>query len=269
MTHLFIVFICSLSALACSGDSQSGFDKEIVSHKKVEAPESNIVIDRFLPPTGFYRKSNDKNSFAWYLTHLTLKEEGSFVKYYDGTLKTNHGVYSAVVDLPIGVKNLQQCADAVIRLRAEYLFEQKRYTEIHFNFLSDGKPRHYEDFVKGDHSYNVFWDYLEHIFEFANTASLSEEMKSINISQAKPGDILIQRKQPYGHAVIIVDMVENDDGKKLYMLAQSYMPAQEIQILNNKFDPSKGSWFDLDRQEILTPEWTFRKEHLKRFVDRH
>lgn len=265
MAHLLLVLICSLSANFCSGYSQMSFENEIVDLKTIDSNESNILMGRFPPPAGFIRKPNDNNTFAWYLNHLPLKSKDAFVTYYNGDMKANHGVYSAVVDLPIGTKNLQQCADAVIRLRAEYLFGQKRYSEIHFNFLSDGKPRFYEDFVKGDHSYTAFWDYLEHIFEFANTTSLFDEMKSIPISQAGPGDVLIQKKQPFGHAVIIVDMVENTRGKKLYMLAQSYMPAQEIQILQNKYEPTKGSWFDLDKQEILTPEWTFKKEHLKRF----
>ena len=43
------------------------------------------------------------------------------------------------------------------------------------------------------------------------------------------GDVLIQGGSP-GHAVIVVDMAENPaTGEKLYLLAQSYMPAQDIQ----------------------------------------
>ena len=39
-----------------------------------------------------------------------------------------------------------------------------------------------------------------------------------------------------GHVVLIVDMAENDKGEKIFMLAQSYMPAQQTQILINPSD---------------------------------
>jgi len=35
-----------------------------------------------------------------------------------------------VLDVRVGNKNLQQCADAIMRLRAEYLFQQQWYNAI-------------------------------------------------------------------------------------------------------------------------------------------
>ncbi|MEZ4798767.1 MAG: DUF4846 domain-containing protein [Flavobacteriales bacterium] len=48
----------------------------------------------------------------------------------------NYDVYDAVVDLEIGTKDLHQCADAVMRLRAEYLWVTQQYDKIHFNFTN-------------------------------------------------------------------------------------------------------------------------------------
>ena len=48
--------------------------------------------------------------------------------YFDGLEKWNRSVYCAVVDMEIGKRDLQQCADAVIRLQAEYLYSIKRMT---------------------------------------------------------------------------------------------------------------------------------------------
>ena len=59
-------------------------------------------------------------------------------------------------------------------------------------------------------------------------------MKHINnVEDIEIGDVFIQTGNPYGHAIIIVDVAINKNKEKIFMLAQSYMPAQEIHILKN------------------------------------
>jgi hypothetical protein len=121
--------------------------------------------------------------------------------------------------------------------------------------------------AKPDYSYQNFKRYLIMVFRYAGTYSLSREMKSVSdINQMKIGDVFIKGGFP-GHAVMVVDMaVNNKTGKKLFMLVQSYMPAQDIHILNNPTAPASTPWYDLDFGEMLsTPEWIFSKEELKRF----
>jgi hypothetical protein len=80
--------------------------------------------------------------------------------------------------------------------------------------------------------------------------------------------VFIQKKNPYGHAVIVVDMAENNEGSKIYLLAQSYMPAQSIHILKNMGDSGLSPWYKISADnEIITPEWTFLKGDLRRFGD--
>ncbi len=84
----------------------------------------------------------------------------------------------------------------------------------------------------------------------------------------KIGNVFIQTGNPYGHAVIVVDMAENPySGEKVYMLAQSYMPAQDIQILVNRKNSLYSPWYLLDENPIETPEWRFNTNDLKRFSD--
>jgi hypothetical protein len=66
--------------------------------------------------------------------------------------------------------------------------------------------------------------------------------------------------------VIVVDMVENPDGQKLVLLAQSYMPAQEIQVLMNPMNGNLSPWYNLEeRLKVYTAEYTFEAFQLKRF----
>jgi len=172
------------------------------------------------------------------------------VHYFDGREKWNRSVYCAVVDMEIGKRDLQQCADAVIRLQAEYLYKHKAYDRIHFNFTNGFRADYtkwaegYRISVKGnqvswykskekDYSYKTFRAYLDVVFAYAGTLSLAKELTSVPVTSMQIGDVLIQGGSP-GHAVIVVDMAENPaTGEKLYLLAQSYMPAQDIQVLVN------------------------------------
>jgi len=82
------------------------------------------------------------------------------------------------------------------------------------------------------------------------------------------GDVFIQGGSP-GHCVIVVDMAHDPKtGEKIFILAQSYMPAQDIQILKNPSNAAISPWYSVDFGDVLkTPEWTFTKGDLKRFGD--
>ncbi|NQZ76308.1 MAG: DUF4846 domain-containing protein [Ekhidna sp.] len=247
------------------------------------------VKTRFRPPDDFVRKPVNENSFGDYLRNLPLKKHNSPVKYFDGTEKP-HDVFEAVVDLPIGNRDLHQCADAIIRLRADYLRSQGKFGEIHFN-LTNGFRVDYLKWLDGfrikeknnktwwertEIASNdldaVYWDYLELVFYFAGSYSLSRELQQVDISDVRIGDVFIYGGFP-GHAIIVVDLVVDPiSGKKLMQLAQSYMPAQEIQILKNTENEDLSPWFEAEYTDgafgsnvLFTPEWTFYEGELKRF----
>ncbi|WP_035643851.1 DUF4846 domain-containing protein [Flavobacterium sp. ASV13] len=243
----------------------------------------NTIQQRFQLPQGFVREEESKTSFDFFLRNLPLKPLGSNVLYFDGTIKPNRNVYEAVVDLPIGKQDLHQCADAVMRLRADYFYSQKEYDKIHFNFTNGfradfskwaagfriavkGNKTSWVKTAKPSDSYESYWKYLETVFMYAGTASLEKELKPINASDIKIGDVFIKGGFP-GHAVIIVDIAVNPkNNQKIMLLAQSYMPAQEIQILKNPNNSSLSPWYAVDfGASLKTPEWTFSSSQLKRF----
>jgi len=209
--------------------------------------------------------------------------EGTPVRHFDGKLKPNQNVHAAVIDIDVGARDLQQCADAVIRLRAEYLYAgpPADRTRIAFNFTSgdrvsfarwaDGwRPLVVKDRVwwqrNGGRGMNraQFAAYLAAIFTYAGSKSLEKELAPVaDNAKVEGGDVLIYGGFP-GHAVIVVDVAEDANGRRLMLLAQSFMPAQSIHVLKN---PKGGVWYDAALGDPETPEWRFRPGQLRRFRD--
>jgi hypothetical protein len=104
---------------------------------------------------------------------------------------------------------------------------------------------------------------MEFIFTYAGTRSLAKELHSKSLQDISIGDVFIQAGSP-GHAVIVVDVAVNNKGEKVFMLAQSYMPAQETQILRNNKDKSLSPWYSASFSGSLeTPQWIFNATDLK------
>ena len=240
------------------------------------------VEERFVTPSGYERVQLDSNTFQYYLRSLPLKSHGTKVKFYNGIIKPNFWVYEAVVDMDIGERNLQQCADAVMRLKAEYLYKSNQYDKIHFNFTNgfrvdysewmkgkrivvEGNKSYWKEQASPSNTYNSFRKYMNIIFAYAGTISLSNEMVSINLNDLQIGDVFIQAGSP-GHAVIVVDLAVNENNNKMFLLAQSYMPAQDIHVLKNPNNKDLSPWYSINFEgDLETPEWTFKKSDIKRF----
>lgn len=258
---LFLLISCGHPA-----EKDSKVPLQTLDESVVQKSDSTISL-RYQVPENCTRLNVDSIGFGFYLRNLPIKPKDALVSYYNGGNKTPGDVYCGVVDLSLGNRDLQQCADAVMRLRAEYLFEKGKKEDIHFNFLSDGKPRYFKDHCGQNYDYPSLLKYLDYIFAFANTSSLHDELSPVsNFQEMVIGDVLIQKGSPYGHAVIVVDMCVNEQtGDKYYMLAQSYMPAQDIQILKNPESDQLSPWYKLKEGRIITPEWTFQSSDLRRF----
>ncbi|MGB6082900.1 DUF4846 domain-containing protein [Moheibacter sp.] len=221
------------------------------------------VLERFDAPLGYSRVAVSSNTFGDYLRTLSLKPEGTLVQFYNGKTKPNNNVYVSVVDMPISDKNLQTSTDSVMRLISEYLFQMKDYEKIVFH--ADKQKLSFTDFANGDHSRAKFNQYMDFVMERVSTPSFCADLKPVKLDEIKVGDIFVQNTQPNGHAVIVVDLVQNIRGEKLFLLAQGFQPAQEIQILANPNREDISPWYHLKEGELLTPEWRFMTSDLMRF----
>ncbi len=80
------------------------------------------LLERIKAPKGYDWIIEERGSFGEFLQNTTLKKPGSQILDFKQNPIGNQFEHVAIIDYEIGKKNLQQCADAVIRLRAEYLF---------------------------------------------------------------------------------------------------------------------------------------------------
>ena len=212
-------------------------------------PEGMSVLTRIDTPEGFLRTEVETGSFAEFVRNYSVKEDGSPVLLYNGTNKSNQSVHAAVFNLPIENEDLQQCVDSIMRIYAEYYYSTGQYNKIRFHFVS-GFLAEYSKWVEGyrisvkgnnvtwvkktdyDNSYETFKKYMRIVFSYASTLSMEKESESISLEDLQIGDIFIKGGSP-GHVVMVVDVCENEQGEKAFLLAQGYMPAQEFHILKN------------------------------------
>jgi hypothetical protein len=259
------------------------FDKTCVVKLNLEG---KTIAERFPPPAGFKRTVFPEGSFAAWLQALPLKEGCPPIKLYDGSELLSLDWHCAVVDMDIGDQDLQQCADTIIRLRAEYLWKMKRYKDLYFNFTSGHRSDWLKwrdglrPYVRGnsvkfiktaeyDESYSNFRRWLDNVFNYAGTISISRDCPKLkDKSKIRPGDFFVEAGNP-GHAVIIVDVAVNETtGEKVMLLAQGFMPAQEMHILKNPGSDDLSPWYLVNFGPVLkTPQWNFNTKHLRRMPD--
>jgi hypothetical protein len=256
MVKLFAVLV-TFWLLSCNNDtgatpgSDTTYTSPLNPYKHIKA----IPL-----PEGFERIKADTGSFAVYLRNISLKEHTT-VYLFNGQPKRNQEAQYVLLDISTGNKDLQQCADAVMRLRAEYLFSQKQFDKIVFYDNNHTAYSFSAPFTRTN-----FDKYLNRVFGMCGSASLSKQLKPVSrFSDIMPGDVIIRGGFP-GHAVIVMDVAMNESGKKIYLLAQSYMPAQDIHVLKNPSNADLTPWYEVnDDNTIRTPEYTFTQIELMRW----
>lgn len=254
------------------------------SRAEPAAAAATPIEARIPPPPGFQRVPAAGGSFAAFLRRLPLLPGRPPVLLFDGRRKSNQDAHFAVVDLDVGARDLQQCADAAIRLRAEYQRASGKDEAICFRFTS-GDPAPWSRWRDGERprisSSRVTWGaattpddgpasfrrYLDAVFTYAGSASLARDLVPVPAADpVEAGDVFVQGGFP-GHAVLVADVAEDGRGRRAFLLVQSYMPAQQVHVLRAPGSPL-DPWYPADAPgPLVTPEWTFPSRARGRFPE--
>lgn len=226
-------------------------------------PWKAATIGDIPTPVGYTRVEAPRGSYTEYLRNLPLKKRGSKVHLYTGGDARMQYLSAGVIDQDI-LSNAEQCADVTMRLRAEYLWSKGRYGDIHFRDVN-GKQLRYS----GGSSRKAFEKFMRNVYGVCSTFSVYHETKPRNVHDVQPGDVLVYPARPghkYGHAVMVVDVAKNRNGKVAVMCAEGNTPAREKHVIRN-FNPLHNPWFFLDEDDdtFYINVFHFEKDELRHY----
>ena len=267
--------------ILCCDQSKPPLQRRSKTH--LQTSNRYVSVGDIPVPRGYERAVVAEASFGEWLRKIKLKSD-SRIFLYNGQPRGNQSTHFAVLDMPVGEKDLQQCADAILRLRTEYFFSHHYLDSIHFR-ATDGTELSFAKWLKGEryqqkenhlvpYHINVSTNnqrmqlekFLEVVFNFYGTMSLSKDTKPVKeFNDLGIGDIFIRAGSP-GHAMIVLDVAVNSDGQKIFMLAQGLMPAQSIHIVKNPMDYKMSPWYKVNaNHQVSTPDWVFYCNQIHRW----
>lgn len=242
------------------------------------------IATRVNIPKGFKRVTYPKESFQEYLRNYKLKPYGSKIINYDDSFYFWQGGHVGILEVPVPKNGLQQCADALIRIRSEYLWQQNKKEKIGFNFTSgdycswlkyaegfrpkiNGNKVTFTKTANADYSKKNLYNYLNLIYMYSGTLSLYNELPKINSDKnLKIGDMLIKGGTP-GHIVMICDEIVNKKGDKMFLLFQGNTPAQSVHLVKNLENPTTSPWYKLTKDSVISvSNYTFNNAKFVRFL---
>lgn len=255
--------------------TERGKPEDVETFSYIDEAGTNLE-SRILPPKDYSRVPSREGELAAFIRTLPLKTAGSDLLLYNGQAKGNQNGHAAIFQLSLSDRDLQQCADSLMRVYAEYYWSTGEYDKIAFHltsgfFMEYTKWREgYRIKVEGNHvswvkkagyddSYEEFLDYMNMVFAYAGTLSLASECEPIGLDELLPGDMFLKGGSP-GHCVLIADMAMDQEGNKCYLLAQGYMPAQDFHIIKNPLHPEDPWYYASElNYPLSTPDWLFQE----------
>jgi hypothetical protein len=223
------------------------------------------VSGAFPPPEG-YERLEPADAFGTHVRSLPLLPGSEPVRAHDGRVLTGHP--ARVIELPMVSGDLQQCADSILRVRAEWLKAQGLPVTFH---ATSGDEMPWARWQAGERPYEVGgklqwkagteggWEsYLARVFNWAGTRSLQYD--TVAATEPRPGYLLVAPGSP-GHAVLLLDVARKEgSGELVVLVGEGFMPAQSFHV---ELGPMSGWWPYEDG--VSLPHWELPASGLRRF----
>ena len=241
-----------------------------VGDSSYPVPETTHTMwDRFTHSSlrGFTQFAAEPESWCEWLRLLPLAAPGTPVKNYRGEIVVpgDDEHLAAVVAIDIGNQDIQQSADVVLRLFAEwrwfvgdllmlYLSDAKLELPLEKwrageRLVSAGKQQKWvaqePPQSKLDHA--AFRAYLDSVFSSSDFRALIAESVAITPESLAPGAFFLHEGHP-SEVVVVLDVATSRSGERAMILMQALNPAESIHVLR----PTRDSvWFPVHTNQPL------------------
>ena len=147
----------------------------------------------------------------------------------------------AVVDLPM-LSNAEQCADACMRLKAEYLYQTGQYKRLNFK-TSTASPC------------ATAVGHREKPFTAISADSMVLPVPSHSAARCSPvhwqisNPVTSLSTPEMADCLVMPSSLSNKNGKKAFLLVEGNTPARDIHLIRNLENPFRSPWFISDGSE--------------------
>ncbi len=247
---------------------------------------SRRIQDIPLSDSTYQRLPVDAASFGQWLRQLVLKPPGSPVLSYKGKVhkSARDSTVAGVINLDIQGHKHEQCMDILIRLYAEYLWQNKLAAGLNLplpggiwiswaEWLSGLRPEFHGLQVRlkpaavSDSSFQNYENYLRLVYSESHTQQFYHGLRRIDQQDLQIGDFIVSRGSK-SHAVMIVDLARNKQGQLIALIGHGDTPACEFYLLNYRIN---NPWFPLNFEQEKLPlpiKRIMKWKGLRRFMQR-
>jgi hypothetical protein len=220
------------------------------------------TINNSIPvPNGFLREIYPTDSYSHWIQNLPLKVPPIILNYKGQVVESGLYRVFGVVGLPLLFKSdIEQCADFAMRFWAEYHKSAGTLDKLFLFNYSGRKMR----FVSSGKS---FINFLKSAFANTNSYSLKKGCSRVAASEIIPGDMFVQNERGgIGHVSVVLDACKSKQGKRLFLIGYSFMPAQEFHIEKSSDQYGTEGWFTVEGYTMyLHDHLNYGKPELRRF----
>jgi len=248
-------------------------EKDIEKHYYFSKSENTVPLYLlFPPPPATDILPTKEGSFGDWLASLPVDSAHTVLHYYTGDEALQQNGHAAIIDIPVK-NNIQDSRKIIMRLYAEYLYQQGRYNELQFSnnegniinpkiWFSEKYPGQPFQFP-----YRDFRKYLNETLAAASWKSWMQKLEKISRLEAQAGDIVYQKSGGGSHAMLIAAAANGRNGQRYHLYIEGATPPAEVHVVANNEQKVLSPWYPMiEGQPVRTPYWVFNDKNYYRLV---